>query len=129
LEKPNTDFYYDKKNYRYGSYCKTCFKTKTRFHRYKTTESHILSILKKQKQRCCICNLNISNKYVVDHNHQTKEIRGLLCVNCNLGLGKFRDRIDLLSKAIVFLHERGSYGDKKETSKLISRQGRKVTSI
>lgn len=27
-----------------------------------------------------------------------------------MGLGKFGDRIDLLSKAIVFLYERGSYG-------------------
>jgi hypothetical protein len=38
-----------------------------------------------------------------------------------MGLGKFGDRIDLLSKAIVFLYERGSYGNEKETSKSISR--------
>ena len=67
-------------------------------------------LLRKQKYRCCICNSNISNRYCIDHNHKTKEIRGLLCYKCNMGLGKFGDRIDLLSKAIVFLYERGSYG-------------------
>jgi hypothetical protein len=110
VNKPLTDFQYIKKTSRYHSYCKTCHHKKNRFYNYKVTETHILKILKLQKNRCCICNNDIKEKYCIDHNHKTKEIRGLLCYHCNMGLGKFKDRIDLLSKAIVFLYERGSYG-------------------
>jgi hypothetical protein len=67
-------------------------------------------MLKEQRNRCCICNTDISSRYCIDHNHKTNEVRGLLCYPCNMGLGKFKDRIDLLSKAVVFLYERGSYG-------------------
>lgn len=94
----------------FTSYCRPCWKTKYRYDKYNTTEEKILQLLKSQKNKCCICHKDITEKFVVDHNHKTHEIRGLLCYNCNLGLGKFGDRIDLLSKAIVFLYERGSYG-------------------
>jgi len=114
--KPKVDFYYYKKQRIHASYCKPCYKTKSRYRKYNTNEESILKLLKSQKNKCCICWKDIAEKFVVDHNHSTHEIRGLLCVNCNSGLGKFGDRIDLLSKAIVFLYERGSYGNKEKTS-------------
>ena len=127
--KSNADFYYNEKQRKHTSYCKPCYKTRYRYKKYNTNEESILKLLKRQKDKCCICQKTIREKFVVDHNHRTHEIRGLLCVNCNLGLGKFGDRIDLLSKAIVFLYERGSYGNKKETSQSISRKRGEVTSI
>ena len=108
--KPLTDYYQYGKHRKTYAHCKSCHKKRSRFDQYKTTEDKMLELLRKQKYRCCICNSNISNRYCIDHNHKTKEIRGLLCYKCNMGLGKFGDRIDLLSKAIVFLYERGSYG-------------------
>lgn len=42
-------------------------------------------------------------KLSVDHCHDTNEIRGLLCSNCNNGLGRFKDNPDLLRAAIVYL--------------------------
>jgi hypothetical protein len=43
----------------------------------------------------------------VDHNHTTGEPRGLLCSNCNLGIGQFKERTDLMLEAIKYLNERG----------------------
>jgi len=71
-----------------------------------------------QKGRCKICNnaeTNLDNKgkvkwLAVDHNHDTGDIRGLLCSNCNTGIGKLGDSIKVLKNAIKYLKERGSYG-------------------
>lgn len=40
---------------------------------------------------------------VVDHNHKTGAVRGLLCNGCNTGIGKLKDSRELLLKAIQYL--------------------------
>ena len=42
---------------------------------------------------------------VVDHNHDTKAIRGLLCKTCNLGLGYLKDKASLLENAATYLRK------------------------
>ena len=59
-----------------------------------------------QKHSCYICGvdeLEVKNGLVVDHNHKTGDVRGLLCSKCNIGLGHFNDNQDLLQKAIDYL--------------------------
>ena len=50
---------------------------------------------------CAIC-LEAPAEHV-DHDHETGQVRGILCFNCNGGLGQFRDRVDIMRKAIDYL--------------------------
>jgi len=43
------------------------------------------------------------NRLCYDHDHQTDEPRGLLCFQCNVALGGFADRLDLLEAAAEYL--------------------------
>ena len=60
-----------------------------------------------QDGRCPICGRRLTNTTVVDHDHETGKVRGLLCSRCNSGLGMFEDNIRLLARAIVYLEEHG----------------------
>ena len=42
----------------------------------------------------------------VDHDHKTNKVRGLLCGNCNTGIGKFYEDINKLKNAVKYLEER-----------------------
>ena len=73
-----------------------------------------------QKGGCAICEevlpdlLVYNNRkrgYAIDHNHETGEFRGILCLKCNSMLGMARDSRDLLEKASSYLEERGSYNN------------------
>lgn len=44
----------------------------------------------------------------VDHNHHTGEVRGLLCLHCNHGVGYLRTP-DVLRKAADYIDQKGSY--------------------
>lgn len=50
---------------------------------------------------CEIC--GSTERLCGDHNHATNRFRGTLCLFCNFGLGNFRDNVELLSKAILYL--------------------------
>lgn len=64
-----------------------------------------------QNGTCKICNRTPTsgNLLSVDHNHATEDIRGLLCQNCNAGLGMFQDDPIILERAIRYLKGNGVY--------------------
>jgi uncharacterized protein YlaI len=65
-----------------------------------------LSLLKEQEYQCAICNHILAmdnNTLNIDHCHKTGKVRGLLCFNCNVGLGNFRDNPINLKKALAYL--------------------------
>ena len=62
-------------------------------------------MIEKQSNKCAICceYPKPGKKLVVDHSHSSGKIRGLLCNNCNNGLGHMKDNIEILEKAIKYL--------------------------
>jgi hypothetical protein len=61
-----------------------------------------------EKLKCDLCGKIKNHKKAlsIDHDHETLKVRGSLCLNCNTGLGQFRDDIRLLEQAIKYLKER-----------------------
>ena len=53
-------------------------------------------LLNEQKRLCPICGKMLENEICVDHDHETKKIRGLLHRKCNValaGIELFRERL------------------------------------
>lgn len=73
--------------------------TKSRHHGLTVEEGKAL----RQKYACGICSESDETKLHVDHDHTTKEIRGVLCRRHNMGLGYFADSVEELESAIAYL--------------------------
>lgn len=58
-------------------------------------------LIKDQNSKCLIC--GEKKKLIIDHDHKTGKVRGLLCNDCNLGLGRFKDNIEIISNSILYL--------------------------
>lgn len=61
--------------------------------------------LTQQGGTCAICGglCNARGRLARDLDHVTGEARGLLCMKCYTGIGKFGGSIELLESAIVYL--------------------------
>jgi hypothetical protein len=73
-----------------------------------TTPDIILDLLKKSNGLCNICGVHesvMAKNHSIDHCHETGEIRGILCTNCNYLLGAVEDSIETLQKAIEYLNK------------------------
>jgi hypothetical protein len=68
-------------------------------------------LLRSQDGRCAICRDELTTVHI-DHDHRCcpgkhscgECVRGLLCPRCNLGLGFFRDNLELLNAALQYLN-------------------------
>lgn len=123
LEKPQNEFFKDKqKKTGYRPDCKVCntnaYKKYAKKNRIKCNNANMKYrtgididkyniLLKKQNNKCKICNLTEKEnkkRFSIDHCHTSGFIRGLLCNKCNQGLGYFKDNIELLTNAIIYLN-------------------------
>ena len=77
------------------------------------TQEQADTLLASQGGVCGICGSHSSGSgkdWYMDHNHVTGEVRGMLCVTCNSGLGFFKDSLEVLSKAIKYLEGAKNHG-------------------
>lgn len=110
------------------SYCKTCANAMSAEWRAKNPQlfkqvkrnSHLKMtyglapgdfdiLLEKQNNQCAICGTTEPGHkgvFAVDHCHWTNRVRGLLCVNCNRGIGWLKDDPSLLDRAAEYLRIR-----------------------
>ena len=75
---------------------------------YGITPKDYETLLSNQNNVCGICKLKCisGRKLAVDHCHYTGKIRGLLCCNCNRGLGLFKHDISILDNALQYIMDR-----------------------
>lgn len=71
---------------------------------YKTDNRHAFFTQKwtEQDGRCAIC--GEKSRLVIDHDHKSGMMRGLLCYKHNTAIGMFGDSKDLLQKSIEYLN-------------------------
>ena len=96
---------------------------KAREHRLKSLYGISIAeyeqMLKKQKGVCAICGRPpAKQRLAVDHNHKTKQIRGLLCYHCNYGLPWFKTNARILAKAAAYVWRAKKDADKHSKSKV-----------
>lgn len=76
---------------------------------YGMSPAEFQALLVSQDQRCAICGTTQPDgvgriaQWNVDHCHDTGKVRGILCSQCNIGIGQLRDDPDLLRAAISYL--------------------------
>jgi len=77
---------------------------------YGITENEYNAIILHQNNSCLLCNKEFSSVWgpdapVVDHCHKHGHVRGILCNECNRGLGYFKDNPIALRKAAKYIEE------------------------
>lgn len=109
--KPLEDFHFRTDSNSYRNTCKAC---RRKHHysynlerRYGMSLEDKVRMFEDQGRTCKICDYkgSVHNDFHVDHCHDTGKVRGLLCNNCNAGLGMFQDNLELLFMAIGYLSE------------------------
>lgn len=131
------DFYRNPTNGKVFSYCRPCATAYVKRVRRKgattdlnrqarlgITPRQVADLRYAQGGKCAICGSATSvlkdgqeRSLDVDHDHETGEVRGLLCIRCNRGIGIFGDRVELLLTAAQYLLNppaRGLFPDRSE---------------
>lgn len=109
---PFTDFHGSREMKTLSSRCRHCISAAFLKYRYGMSIEDFEALRQKQNGQCEICLVKLeihpdssvrTKRVAIDHCHQTGVIRGLLCANCNTGLGMFKDNYKLLQAASEYL--------------------------
>lgn len=93
------------------------FVAKERERKFGVSAEKYIAMLVAQDGKCAVCRqIETATRYgkvktlAVDHDHETGEVRGLLCVQCNTAIGKFKDDRNLLLSAVRYLDKHAGRG-------------------
>ncbi len=78
-------------------------------HLYGISPEQHKQIIKEQNNKCAICYNQLNEHPSTDHDHSTGKVRGVLCRECNIGLGMFKDSRLTLASAISYLSKSIKY--------------------
>ena len=85
------------------------FTAKRLLKKYALTPDDVQKMLTEQHNCCALCDKPFSEQgqrqYVVDHDHGTGVVRGLLHGVCNTALGVIEDNFEWVEQALVYLAE------------------------
>ena len=91
--------------------CKTCRYEDNRNNRYiklfGITIDDYNQMFTEQEGKCGCCGkhqVELNKRLAVDHDHDTGEVRGLLCTDCNVSIGKLGDNTQGLEQALRYLN-------------------------
>lgn len=73
-------------------------------HKYGLSERDYKRMVIMQEGDCLICKKYFGTKLVVDHCHSSGKVRGLLCKNCNTGIGMLAEDINNFKNSIKYLN-------------------------
>lgn len=80
------------------------FPSNTTLKKYNLTKQQYNTMFSSQNGLCAICfQTNPKKRLAIDHCHVTGLVRGLLCQNCNTGLGLFKDTTLFLKNAARYI--------------------------
>ena len=74
-------------------------------HRYNLSLESYFTMLEKQQNKCAICDRR--DNLHIDHCHKTGFVRGLLCRECNTGIGKLKESPKIFERALQYLQQNG----------------------
>jgi hypothetical protein len=109
--KRDTYVYDDKLKARLQKHVKNGNKYYWHLRRYGIGEAEYLTMLVLQDCFCGICGRDFAEyhgRLCVDHDHSTGVVRGLLCLNCNAGIGQLQDDVAIVEQAVTYLKERAN---------------------
>ncbi len=88
-----------------------------RLWKYGVTPEQFQVLHAAQSGRCAVCRSSTPGRkkanFHVDHDHETGKVRGLLCGDCNTGLGLFKDNQALLAAAAAYLRKHKATGQRR----------------
>lgn len=74
---------------------------------YGLTEADWDGFIKRQKNRCAVCRTDKpggrGERWHIDHDHVTGQVRGLLCGKCNSGIGMLQDDPGIIAAAARYV--------------------------
>lgn len=74
---------------------------------YGLTKEEFFDMFENQDGKCALCEKVFpgmsKNQLHIDHDHETNKVRGLLCMQCNVGLGMLGDNKEGLNRALAYL--------------------------